>query len=118
MNLRSLARCPTSVQLIHGALYGLAFETCSKTHFKVLLCSLRGLPKCAMVDFNTLDKIEERDPEDSEAEGSMPEGSGPDYYGTADFGTGRSGKIFKKRASVKQKINIVDTGLLTLLLHF
>ena len=49
MNLRSLARCPTSVQLIHGALYGLAFETCSKTHFKVLLRSLRGLPKCAMI---------------------------------------------------------------------
>ena len=57
----------------------------------------------AMVDFNTLDKIEERGPEDSEAEGSSPEGSGPDYYGTDDFGTGRSGKIFKKRASVKQK---------------
>ena len=50
MNLRSLARCPTSVQLIHGALYGLAFETCSKTHFKVLLRSLRGLPKCALHD--------------------------------------------------------------------
>ena len=49
MNLRSLARCPTSVQLIHGALYGLAFETCSKTHFKVLLRSLGGLPKCAMI---------------------------------------------------------------------
>ena len=48
MNLRSLARCPTSVQLIHGALYGLAFETCSKTHFKVLLRSLQGLPKCAV----------------------------------------------------------------------
>ena len=30
------------------SLYGLAFETCGKTHFKVLLCSLRGLPKCAL----------------------------------------------------------------------
>ena len=35
VTVRSLTRCPGLVQLIHGALYGLATETSSKTHFKV-----------------------------------------------------------------------------------
>ena len=35
MTVSSLARCPGLVQLIHGALYGLTFETCAKIHFKV-----------------------------------------------------------------------------------
>ena len=35
VTVRSLARCPGLVQLIHGAWYGLTFETCEKIHFKV-----------------------------------------------------------------------------------
>ena len=32
---RGLARCPSLLQLIYSALYGLATETCGKTHYKV-----------------------------------------------------------------------------------